>query len=47
MTKKRYTPEKIMNKLRETEILLSRGETLATASKKIGVSAHTYYRKLS
>ena len=33
-----------MNKLREAEILLSQGETIAVVSKKIGVSAHTYYR---
>jgi len=44
MAKKGYTPEQIINKLREAEILLSQGETVATVSKKIGVSAHTYYR---
>jgi putative transposase len=44
MAKKGYTPEQIINKLREAEILLSQGETMAVVSKKIGVSAHTYYR---
>ena len=44
MAKKGYTPEQIINKLREAEILLSQGETVALVSKKIGVSAHTYYR---
>ena len=44
MAKKGYTPEQIINKLREAEILLSQGETIAVISKKIGVSAHTYYR---
>jgi putative transposase len=44
MAKKGYTPEQIINKLREAEILLSQGETVAVISKKIGVSAHTYYR---
>jgi putative transposase len=44
MAKKGYTPEQIINKLREAEILLSQGETIALVSKKIGVSAHTYYR---
>jgi transposase-like protein len=44
MAKKGYTPEQIINKLREAEILLSQGEAVATVSKKIGVSAHTYYR---
>jgi putative transposase len=44
MAKKGYTPEQIINKLREAEILLSQGETIAVISKKIGVSTHTYYR---
>ena len=44
MAKKGYTPEQIINKLREAEILLSQGETVALVSKKIGVSGHTYYR---
>jgi putative transposase len=44
MVKKGYTPEQIINKLREAEILLSQGETVAVVSKKIGVSSHTYYR---
>ena len=33
-----------MNKLREAEILLSQGETVAVISRKIGGSAYTYYR---
>ena len=44
MAKKGYTAEQIINKLREAEILLSQGATIAIASKKIGVSDHTYYR---
>ena len=44
MVKKGYSPEQIISKLREAEILLSQGETVSTASRKIGVSAHTYYR---
>jgi len=44
MVKKGYTPEQIINKLREAEVLLSQGKTIAVISKKIGVSAHTYYR---
>jgi len=44
MAKKGYTPEQIINKLREAEVLLSQGETLALVTKKIGVSSHTYYR---
>ena len=44
MVKKGYTPEQIINKLREVEVLLSQGETIAVVSRKIGVSAYTYYR---
>ena len=44
MAKKGYTPEQIINKLSEAEILLSQEETIAIISKMIGVSAHTYYR---
>ena len=44
MVKKGYAPEQIINKLREAEILLSQGATIAVVSKRIGVSDHTYYR---
>ena len=44
MARKRYTPEQIINKLREAEVLLSQGATLAVMLKKIGVSDATYYR---
>jgi len=44
MVRKGYTPEQIINKLREAEILLSQGATIAITSRKIGVSDHTYYR---
>ena len=42
MQKKGYTPEQIINKLREAEILLNQGDTIAIVSKKIGVSEYTY-----
>ena len=41
MPRKANTPEQIINKLRETEIMLSQGSTLC---KKIGVTNQTYYR---
>ena len=44
MAKKGNTPEQIINKLREGEVLLSQGATIAVISKRIGVSDHTYYR---
>jgi len=44
MVKRTYTPEQIINKLREVEILISQGATTIEASKKIGVTEQTYYR---
>jgi len=44
MVRKGYTPEQIINKLREAEILLSQGNTIGAVSRKIGVSDYTYYR---
>ena len=44
MGKKRYGSEQIITKLREVEILLSKGSTIGEACKKIGVTEQTYYR---
>jgi transposase-like protein len=44
MVKKGYSPEQIINKLREAEILLSQGSSIAEASKQLGVTEQTYYR---
>ncbi len=44
MPRKRYTLEQIISKLREAEVLLSQGQTVAQASKQLGVSDQTYYR---
>ncbi len=44
MAKKSHSPEKIINKLREAEILLNQGATVGEASRKIGVTEQTYYR---
>ena len=44
MAKRGYTPEQIINKLREAELLLQQGSSVASISKSIGVSVHTYYR---
>jgi putative transposase len=41
---KRYTPEQIINKLREAEVLISQGMTTSEASRQIGVVQQTYYR---
>ncbi len=44
MPRRRYTPEQIISKLREAEVLLSQGQTVTQASKQLGVSEQTYYR---
>ena len=43
MVRKRYSAEQIINKLREAEILLSQGDTVAVVTRKIGISDVTYY----
>lgn len=45
MAKKGYTPEHIINKLREADIHLSHGETVAIVSKKIKVGYRNYPRQ--
>jgi len=44
MGKKRYAAEEIISKLREAEVLLSRGLTVAEAARKLAISEQTYYR---
>ena len=44
MAKKGYTPEQIINKLREAEIQVNQGITIGEASRKLGVAEQTYYR---
>ena len=44
MIRKGYTPEQIINKLREAEIHINQGISIAEASRKIGITQQTYYR---
>jgi|TARA_B100001971_G_scaffold172171_1_gene164726 transposase-like protein len=44
MVKKGYTPEQIINKLREAEIQINQGITIGEASRRLGVTEQTYYR---
>jgi len=44
MVRKTYTPEQIINKLREVEILLNQGANVGEACWKIRVTEQTYYR---
>ena len=44
MPKKRYKPEEIVAKLRQVDVHLSQGISVADAIRQIGVSDVTYYR---
>ncbi|UCE58612.1 MAG: transposase [Phycisphaerales bacterium] len=44
MSRKRYSPEQIVNKLREADVLIAKGRTVAHACRRIGVTGFTYYR---
>ena len=44
MPKKRYTPEEIVAKLRQVDVVVSQGQNIADAIRQIGVSEVTYYR---
>ena len=44
MPRKRYSPEEIIHKLREAEVLLSQDQTVQQAARQLGISEQTYYR---
>lgn len=44
MPRKIYTPEQIIRKLREAEVLIAKGLTTRDAARQIGVTEQTYYR---
>ena len=44
MVRRNFTPEQIINKLREAEIHINQGISISEASRKIGVTEQTYYR---
>ena len=44
MPRKRYTPEEIVAKLRQVEVLTSQGSSIAEGAKAIGVTEATYFR---
>lgn len=44
MPRQRFTPEQIIGKLREVEIVVARGATVADACRQIGVTEQTLYR---
>ena len=45
MSGKNFTPEQVIRKLREADVLVSKGEAILQVCRKIGVSDVTYYRK--
>ena len=44
MPRKGYKPEEIIAKLRQVDVLVSQGATMADAIRQIGVSEVTFYR---
>jgi transposase-like protein len=44
MKRKRFSPEKIIRMLRETEASLSHGLTVGKVSRQLGISEQTHYR---
>ena len=44
MPRKRHTPEEIVAKLRQVDVLVSQGVPVADAVRQIGVTEVTYYR---
>ena len=44
MPRKRHTPEEIVAKLRQVDVLASQGQSVADAVRSIGVTEVTYYR---
>ena len=44
MSRKRHKPEEIVSKLRQVDVLVSQGQSVADAIRTIGVTEVTYYR---
>jgi putative transposase len=44
MPRKKYTPEQIIQKLREAEIRLGQGEALDQVCRALAISEQTFYR---
>jgi putative transposase len=43
-TSRRFTAEQIVNKLREAEVELAKGQTIPGVARKLGITDQTYYR---
>lgn len=44
MKRKKHTPEQIVKKLREAEMELAKGASVADVTRRLAVSEQTYYR---
>ena len=44
MSRKRYSAEQIIGHLRQAEILVAEGRTVAEVVRQLGISEQTYYR---
>jgi len=44
MSRKRYSPEKIIGMLREAEVALAHGMTIGHICRQLSISEQTYYR---
>ena len=44
MARKRYSPEIIIRKLREAEVLQGQGKTVAEVVRQLGITEQTFYR---
>ena len=44
MVRKKHSPEEIVTKLRQVDVLTAQGNTVAAAVRTIGVTEFTYYR---
>ena len=42
MAKKRHTPEQVINKLREAEVAIAEGSTVAEAARRIGETSKAF-----
>ena len=44
MARKRYTAEQIIGHLRQAEVMVGQGKSIADVLRELGVTANTYYR---
>ena len=44
MSRKRYSAEQIIQKLREAEVELAKGRSVGEVAKQLGITDQTYYR---